>query len=126
MRTRARSHSGLRAVIDSPSVTPAAASRPVEAHRRVARAGAPAERRQVGRGVWRQDHVLALDAAGRPSARRPGRRRRRPPPPWSTVDALGRQRGDRPVADAARDDVAEHGEVGVDVEGEAVHRPAPA
>jgi hypothetical protein len=40
-------------------------------------------------------------------------------------DALGRQRRHRLVADAARHDVAEVREVGLDVEGEAVHGPAP-
>ena len=42
------------------------------------------------------------------------------------MDALGGHRGHRLVGDAAWDDVPEVGEVGVDVEGEAVHRPAPA
>ena len=40
-------------------------------------------------------------------------------------DAFGRQRGDRLVGDAARDDVVEEREIGIDVEREPVHR-APA
>ena len=131
MRTRARIHSGLRSRDRQPArSTPAAASRARlrgTAHRRppAPRRGlAPAERGEVGGPL-----------APRP---RPGARPRRAPPldgPGDErVDDLAHRDASTPsaasdvtglVGDAARDDVVEHGEVGVDVEGEAVHRPAP-
>jgi hypothetical protein len=91
---------------------------------RRARALPTAERGQVGGGVAPHD-VLALD---RPAGA---------PPlggeagdhvdhlPHRGVDALLGQRGHAFVGDPARDDVAEVGHVRRDVEGEAVHRPAP-
>ena len=125
--TRGRSHSGLRVLIDSPSVTPACSSR-ATARLATGRTGAPGpvaagERRQVavvGRVSPRD--VLSLQLAGGPPVGGEPRddvdhvvHRH--------VDALLGERRDRPVADAARHDVLTHvGEVGGDVQGEAVHR----
>ena len=126
-RTLGRSQSGLRVSIDSPDVTPAAASR--DAARTPAAPARPGpaprgERREV-LGAVAPRHVLALgDAAAPPLGGQAGdgvddvAHRH--------VDALLGERGDRAVVDAAGDDVlAQVGHVGRDVEGEAVHR-APA
>ena len=88
--------------------------------------GRGGERRRVdGHGVAPR-HVLALDRldaevlgeAGDDRGRDRLHRRRVAEQPGQRRDAL--------VADPARHDVAEHGEVGVDVEGEAVARPPAA
>ncbi len=121
--TLGRSHSGLRVSIDSPVVTPAAASRDAS------RTGSPGplaagEQRQVVGTVAPRD-VLALVGAVAPAlGGQPG----------DDVDDVAHRdvdpflgkRCDRPVGDAARHDVLAHvGHVGRHVEGEAVHRAAP-
>ena len=127
--TLGRSQSGLRVEICSPPTTPACASRPCRCcdaspHHR-ARALAPREGRQVVRAVP-PGHVLALDIAPPPQASAALAETTSTTCPHRDVKALGLQRGDRLAHDAARDDVAEHREVGRDVEGEAVHGAAPA
>ena len=99
--------------------------------------GEPAEgrprRRTGGRTgtstVGRPTRPGARPAVHRRAPRRRGMsapaRRWRRSRPVGRGRSLGAQRRHRPVRDAARHDVGEHREVGVDVEREAVHRPAP-
>ena len=105
--------------------TPACGQPADAAARARRRPSTSAEERQVVGAVAPHD-VLALASRRDPTAR--------PREPRSTtsttsriddVDALGGERRDALVGDAARHDVVEHREVGVDVEREAVHR-APA
>ena len=69
-------------------------------------------------------HVVALDGPRPPALDGRGATTASTTSAMVDVDALGGQRGDALVGDAAGHDVVELGQVGVDVEGEAVHRPA--
>ena len=83
----------------------------------------PTEGRQVV-GAMAPYHVVALPRIARgPSGRGPGRDGV-DHLAHADLDALGGQRGDRLVGGAAGHDVVEEAHVRVDVEGEAVHRPA--
>ena len=126
-----RTHSGLRLESATPvggidpGVDEAAIERPVGS-RDTARPAPLTGRRRPGRATRPPRRVLALDRPPRrellraPGARSPRR------PRASSPHALGRDRGDAEIGEPARHDVAEHGQVRVDVQGEAVHRPAPA
>ena len=114
MRTRAAAHVGLRSSIDRPSVTPAAASRPDEPHRLAAR---PAPRRE-GREVRAVGGVAPGDVLARSTALAAATSSTDRATTASTtsrierVDALGGQRRDRLVGDAARHDVVEYARSG--------------
>ena len=121
--TLGRSHSGLRSPIDSPprDTRPA----PVRCTDRSSPGPSPRENgaRSSGRCFqatsWRSIVAVAPHRRGPPGDDVGDLLERH-------VDALLGQRGDRPVGDAARDDVVAHvAHVRGDVEGEAVHR-APA
>src|SRR5207302_6626719 len=86
--------------------------------------GAPGEGGEVGR-AFVPDDVLAVDLGA--GGELLGEAGHDGVDDRAHLDRAAEDAGDRrhaPVADAAGDDVAEHREVGVDVEGEAVHRPA--
>ena len=88
-----------------------------------ARALASRERRQVARPVPPR-HVLALGHTAAPGGA--ARAEYVDHVPHADREPLGLERRHRLAHDAARDDVAEHRQVGRDVEGEPVHGPAPA
>ena len=87
---------------------------------RLARARTPAERAQVV-GALAPHDIAASGGLPAPELDRPGRDRV-DHDAHGCVDAFRPEGRDGLVGDAARDDVVEHRQVGIDVEGEAVHR----